>query len=68
MAKFFAKFSKIHLSRQVWLNVIGAIVLYLNGTTMHFIPQTYVAEALLLCNIIMRFLTNTPMEENKTLL
>jgi hypothetical protein len=60
---FLAKLKKIHLSKTFWINFIGAIVIYLNGTHLHFIPQSVLGEILLVANIILRFLSNKPLEE-----
>jgi len=61
--KLWAKLKRIHLSKTFWVNLIGAIVIYLNGTQLHFISQSALGEILLVANIILRFLTGKSLED-----
>lgn len=63
LKRLWKKIKKLHLSKVFWTNLIGAIILYLNGTQLHFIPQMVLGEILLVANIILRFLSNKPLEE-----
>lgn len=63
LVKLWAKLKKIHLSKTFWVNLIGALVIYLNGTQLHFISQSALGEILLVANIILRFLTGKSLED-----